>query len=750
MSRLENPPFYAIGIYQPQLFRTLPNRLRLLELIKIFDSEHAIPGSVIRSRQPKGSIHAHTILIPNAGFGTNTSLHLESTPDICALLTTYFSSLSEPILPPFLFKAIWDWCGLDDGDDDTEYENNIEESGQGTSGNLNPSSSSSFSRQPGLPSPIPLSKTYTSPAESTRILIAQLLLHLMPSPNFSLLIYLLAFFSQVALVREENGVGVEDLSRMFGGRIFGGGSIPSSGSSASLCASASTSSSKLAASAQGTNTSGFVKSDDDVFNTTQTRREGETMMSWFLRRWAPISEGLFDVVDDVKMGLFRRTMARKDSLGKEVLSGWLSGSSGRQTGHVNDGRLVDGKNNGLAGSGDRRMDNTRMSDGGEEEFFDIAPDAEQPSTNLPPSIRIDMAPQGHSTPNSKAKKRPESWLHTRTSYVLSECDDDISERDREEMDERARLAEDSDQEEIDIVDDYSKSSFRSSLLTFFLYLSFSLFPFRLFSPLDNEMWILMLMKFVVLLTTTPTPAAVTGMKSTPLEIDDTLDIVRISSSPMIQVSSRGGQDVSPGSPLCRPIRFLNSIITFSLSLVEFAIGDERLMDISLPTFLNQTLPNHHEIDLKHPQPGAALKSRSLRDIGIQTRPATILVYQPDNDNADSLSDQQHKQQQQQLAQALESVSHLERQLRNCTDLVSDTLKELDVSRRESYVRARRIVELETALAQGGDISTFSSSSDQGKGCTGRTHASVEAEIAGRTLSEGDAGTEACPVGIERN
>ena len=34
----------------------------------------------------------------------------------------------------------------------------------------------------------------------------------------------LAFFSQVALVREENVVGVDDLSHTFGARIFGGGS----------------------------------------------------------------------------------------------------------------------------------------------------------------------------------------------------------------------------------------------------------------------------------------------------------------------------------------------------------------------------------------------------------------------------------------------------------------------------------------------------------------------------------------------
>jgi hypothetical protein len=42
---------------------------------------------------------------------------------------------------------------------------------------------------------------------------------------------------------------------------------------------------------------------DPIFETPQTRREGEVMMAWSLRRWAPLSEGLFDVVDDAQMGM---------------------------------------------------------------------------------------------------------------------------------------------------------------------------------------------------------------------------------------------------------------------------------------------------------------------------------------------------------------------------------------------------------------------------------------------------------------
>ena len=93
------------GIYQPNLFRTLPNRPRLHGLISIFDSEEQQPGSIIRSRQSSPS--------NLEGVGAATSLHLESTPDICALLASYLSALPEPILPLNLFEAVWTLCDLD-------------------------------------------------------------------------------------------------------------------------------------------------------------------------------------------------------------------------------------------------------------------------------------------------------------------------------------------------------------------------------------------------------------------------------------------------------------------------------------------------------------------------------------------------------------------------------------------------------------------------------------------------------------
>ncbi|KAF8809756.1 Rho GTPase activation protein [Phlegmacium glaucopus] len=252
---------YRTGMYQSNLFRTLPNRSRLLELINIFDSEQQPPGSFIRSRH---SLPPRNPVKP--GFGANTSLHLESTPDICALLSTYLSALPEPILLPALFRPIWDWCAVEEDEVDTSQ--------------LKP-----FGRHL---SSVPLSRTYTNPTESTHILIAQLVLHLLPSPHFSLLVYILAFFSQVAMVHEENGVGMEDLARMFGERIFGGGQSRRRKLSAEIA----------------------------MIDAHEPRMEGEVMMCWFLRRWGPISESLFDVIEDAKMGALQDQQDMRRSVEK--------------------------------------------------------------------------------------------------------------------------------------------------------------------------------------------------------------------------------------------------------------------------------------------------------------------------------------------------------------------------------------------------------------------------------------------------
>jgi hypothetical protein len=194
---------YCIGIYQPGLFRKLPHRKRHQELIQLYNT----PPS----------------------FGAATSLSSESTPDICALLTTYIMKLPSPLLPSSLFPAFWAWCikptvkretaqrEKDEHEDDQyQYRHHSRRP------KLDPRAAWHKARLDGLRKlQLIDSDPSTLAQETLQIEIAVLLLRLLPAANFSLLVYLLAFFSQVPL-SPENGVSFDDLSRLFGHKLLGG------------------------------------------------------------------------------------------------------------------------------------------------------------------------------------------------------------------------------------------------------------------------------------------------------------------------------------------------------------------------------------------------------------------------------------------------------------------------------------------------------------------------------------------------
>ena len=58
-------------------------------------------------------------------------------------------------------------------------------------------------------------------AEDRQIMTAALLFRLLPPANYSLLVYLLAFFTQVPL-SPENGIQFDDIGDMYGHKIVGG------------------------------------------------------------------------------------------------------------------------------------------------------------------------------------------------------------------------------------------------------------------------------------------------------------------------------------------------------------------------------------------------------------------------------------------------------------------------------------------------------------------------------------------------
>jgi hypothetical protein len=166
---------------------------------------------------------------------------METTENICALLRTFLQCLPEPILSPCLFEAIWSCCGV------------RQEAFQSSSHLPSFHGAGAMNR---LGSAI-------SSEELVRIYIAQIMLHLLPTPNFSFLVYLLSFFSQVVMVHEENGLAIDDVASMFGAIVFGGA------------------------------TERIVSWTD-----SKPRPRGDIMMRWFLRRWRQIYHGLLPYDDE--------------------------------------------------------------------------------------------------------------------------------------------------------------------------------------------------------------------------------------------------------------------------------------------------------------------------------------------------------------------------------------------------------------------------------------------------------------------
>ncbi|KAJ3995253.1 hypothetical protein F5050DRAFT_339004 [Lentinula boryana] len=121
------------------------------------------PPDLTKLAQPRFQALAAIFDSPSHKFGLHTSLKDEASDDVYALLTMFLSRLPEPVLAPLellqgLRDAFWTWC--------------VKPPGGGPNNQI-----------------------------GTRIRIAQMLLGLLPTPNLSLLVYLMAFSCQVLEVR---------------------------------------------------------------------------------------------------------------------------------------------------------------------------------------------------------------------------------------------------------------------------------------------------------------------------------------------------------------------------------------------------------------------------------------------------------------------------------------------------------------------------------------------------------------------
>ncbi|KAF9808295.1 hypothetical protein IEO21_07883 [Rhodonia placenta] len=231
---------YRTGIYQNDLFRALPDRARLVELVRTFDD------------MPLGSAASPTSVLRHASMA-----------DVCALLSSFVNSLPNALLDRTIHNALWTWCvrpavARDDAKREQEMKAEMERYAKAPP-KMWRKRSQSEPKTPPSASATP--QSHKTPDELRRemiekerpqVAIARLVLQLIPVENLSLLAYLCAFFTQIPLC-PDNGLTFEDIARIFGNRLLGGPS----------------------------------------------KNAARVLMVWLLNRWSRISAGLFDIEDGV-------------------------------------------------------------------------------------------------------------------------------------------------------------------------------------------------------------------------------------------------------------------------------------------------------------------------------------------------------------------------------------------------------------------------------------------------------------------
>jgi len=154
------------------------------------------------------------------------------------------------------------------------------------------------------------------------------------------------------------------------------------------------------------------------------------MMAWFLRRWAPLSEGLFNVVDAAQMGIFLRPVTRGDSLGKDI----LSSPNSRLVHSIVDHNGSAPETSASVNCGGNRMEEGTGDDLFQEEMGENVELRDVQSTALPrgdslelcpgtmlPRIRINgRSPGVHSTPKASSRTKGRKRKSIRPGQIKAE------------------------------------------------------------------------------------------------------------------------------------------------------------------------------------------------------------------------------------------------------------------------------------------------------------------------------------------
>ncbi|KAI0031630.1 hypothetical protein K488DRAFT_71272 [Vararia minispora EC-137] len=187
---------YRTGIYQPGLFRELPNRKRHMELVHNFNTAPS--------------------------FGASLSVTRDSTAVVAAVLSTFLKNLPEPLLGEPLFEPVWNWVVRPSVQCDEARQKHAESEDE--------DAREAFYRtgmRPRRASRREAAAARAAEAEAddaaaaARVPVLQLLLRLLPTHRLSALYYTCAFFSMVPL-SPDNGLALDDIARMFAQSLLGG------------------------------------------------------------------------------------------------------------------------------------------------------------------------------------------------------------------------------------------------------------------------------------------------------------------------------------------------------------------------------------------------------------------------------------------------------------------------------------------------------------------------------------------------
>lgn len=209
--RRGEPPFYdhhtlielrSLGIYEPELFRVLPNPDRLAQLVDIFND--------------------------GPSFGDGFSLFNQSIHDVAAILVNFLVSVKDPVISSIFLDPLWYWCvkasvKRENAARDIQETNEEKER---TTILRDPVSKQIIPREEFYYVKKPVAWTQEEQdankvREDKQISTAILLLKLLPAANLSLLTYLLDFFTRMCR-SSRNKVEHRNIVRIFGHNFVGG------------------------------------------------------------------------------------------------------------------------------------------------------------------------------------------------------------------------------------------------------------------------------------------------------------------------------------------------------------------------------------------------------------------------------------------------------------------------------------------------------------------------------------------------